>query len=243
MTLLALAALLPPSALFSFWIARRTTRRLETLAEAAGALRQGDYEARVEVVGQDEVAQLQTDFNAMAGDLAGAMGDLQRERDRVAALLRARRELVTGVSHELRTPVATIRALLESATEGDVQHLPEPLRHDLAVAEGEVLRLQRLIDDLFPLSQAEVGDLAIECRPTDVRPVVRRMVDAFAGLAGNAGRIEVVAELPGDLPPALADAARLEQGLQPWGEIALGSLGGLLAAVIGGWEVTSREVL
>ncbi|MGD8625469.1 MAG: hypothetical protein PVF47_14625 [Anaerolineae bacterium] len=38
-------------------------------------------------------------------------------------------------------------------------------------------------------------------------------------------------------------ANSLEQGLRPWGEIALGSLGGLLAAVVGGWEVTRREVL
>jgi hypothetical protein len=46
---------------------------------------------------------------------------------------------------------------------------------------------------------------------------------------------------PWTMPGIVANS--LEQGLQPWGEIVLGSLGGLLAAVAGGWEITRREVL
>jgi signal transduction histidine kinase len=103
-----LAAVLPLSALFSVLVARRATRRLERLASAASALRQGDLEARVEVSGEDEVAQLQADFNEMAGELSSTLHDLEVQRD-------ARRALVANVSHELRTPVATIRATIESA--------------------------------------------------------------------------------------------------------------------------------
>jgi hypothetical protein len=35
----------------------------------------------------------------------------------------------------------------------------------------------------------------------------------------------------------------LEQGLQPWAELAAGSLGGVVVALLGGWEVTRRDVL
>ena len=211
LTAAALAALLPPSALFSFLVARRTTRRLEALAEAAEALSQGRYEARVEPAGEDEVARLQLGFNIMAEELARTLHDLEAERDKVAALLQSRRELVAGVSHELRTPVATVRASLESALGGQAGALPEDLRHDLEVVSGEVLRLQRLIEDLFTLSQADADGLAMECGPVDVAPVVQRMVNALAPLAWAASRVQVVAELPADLPQVHADEARLEQ--------------------------------
>src|SRR5882724_4330268 len=90
----------PPLALFSYYVTRSTVNRVQALAKATGALRAGDYHVRVPVTGEDEVAQLQADFNAMAQDLQLAMHDLQSERDRVATLLQERRELIANVSHE-----------------------------------------------------------------------------------------------------------------------------------------------
>jgi signal transduction histidine kinase len=213
MTALTLLVLLPPSALFSFLIARRTTRRLEGLVDAARALREGRYDTRVEVVGEDEVAQLQSDFNAMADDLEQTLHDLQVQRDRVTDLLESRRGMVANVSHELRTPVTTVRATLESVLKRQSGMLHDDLRHDLEVVDGEIVRLQRLIDDLFTLARADAGGLALECQAVDVGPVVRQVVDALAPLAWNSGRVEVVAELPAELPAALADGARLGQVL------------------------------
>lgn len=209
-TVMALAVVLPPSALFSYLVSRRTTQRLQRLATAAWAMRQGDHGARVTVEGEDEVARLQSDFNAMADELERTLQDLEAQRDTVSGLLQSRRELVVGVSHELHTPVATVRAMLESALKQKGVR-PASLRRDLEVMEGEVLRLQRLIDDLFTLSRLEVEQLTMTCRPTDVAPIVRRIVDAMAPLAWNGGRVEVVTELPDELPPACVDEARLEQ--------------------------------
>jgi signal transduction histidine kinase len=211
MTGAALAALLPPSAIFSFLVARRTTRRLEGLAEAAEAPRRGQYDARVEPAGEDEVAQLQAGFNLMAGELARTLQDLEAERDKVASLLQSRRELVAGVSHELRTPVATVRATLDSALSGQGEALPAGLQHDLKVVSNEVLRLQRLIDDLFTQSQADASALRIEPEAVDVVPVIQRSVDALAPLAWASSRVEVVADLPPSLPAACADGVRVKQ--------------------------------
>jgi len=210
LTLMALAVVLPPSAIFSFLFARQTTRRLDRLIAATTALRRGDYSARVAVSGEDEVAQLQTDFNAMADQLEGTLRDLQSERDRVAQLLQARRELVASVSHELRTPVATARALLDSALVRQTD-APPALRHDLQVMQGEVARLQTLIDDLFTLSRAETHSLALDCQPANIGPIVQRMVNAIQPWAWQAGRVDVVADAPPGLPPVCIDAERLEQ--------------------------------
>jgi signal transduction histidine kinase len=79
--------------------------------------------------------------------------------------------------------------------------------------EREVGRLQMLIEDLFTLSRAEVGELVLSCEPMDVGAIIRRMVDTVAPLAWRAGRVEVVVQVPPDLPLALADGRRLEQVL------------------------------
>lgn len=216
LTVFALLIVLPPSAIFSYVFAHRTTRRLELLADATNALRAGDYRIRVPVRGEDEVAQLQINFNAMAADLERAVRELHTERDRVATLLMARRELVASVSHELRTPVATLRGYLEStrAHWDGAQTPPDTLRHDLAIMERETLHLQALIDDLFTLSRADVGKLEMRPEPTDVAAVARRCVETLAPLAWQSNRVEVVAEVPEDGPLALADGSRLEQAIQ-----------------------------
>ncbi len=215
MSALGILLVLPPSAIFSYLFARRTTRRLQALAAATSALRAGDYAVRVPIEGEDEVAQLQTNFNAMAGELERAVRELQTERDTVAGLLRARRELVASVSHELRTPVATLRGYLESTRAHWEDTPPGSLRHDLEVMERETIQLQALIDDLFTLARAEVGKLDLRCEPTDMVRLAQRVVETIAPLAWQTNRVEVVAEEPtAPMSLARADASRLEQALR-----------------------------
>jgi len=167
----------------------------------------------VTVQGEDEVAQLQADFNAMAECLEQTLRDLEHERDAVSQLLVSRRQLVVSVSHELRTPVATVRATLESMLGRQQGALAPALRRDLQVMQGEIERLHRLIDDLFALSQVEAGQLALDLDSVDVSPLIRRIVDAMAPLAWEASRVQVVAEIPDALPSARIDPSRLEQVL------------------------------
>jgi signal transduction histidine kinase len=214
LSMVGIVIIMPPSALFSFLVVRRITRRLQTLTRATGMLRGGNYAVRIPVEGEDEVAQLQTNFNAMAADLERTMRELQGERDTVASLLQSRRELVANVSHELRTPVATLRGYLETTLMHWQDNPPPTLHHDLKVMEDEVLRLQTLVEDLFTLARAEVGRLTLQCRPTDVGEIVRRVVETRAPLVWKASKITMVADVPSNLPCVLADPGRLEQALQ-----------------------------
>lgn len=213
-TVIVLLFVLPPSALFSFLFARRITRRLRSLTDATNRLRAGDYSTRVVVAGEDELAQLQMNFNAMATDLDRTVRELQDERDTVSQLLEARRELIASVSHELRTPIATLRGYLESSREHWETIDPDVLRRDLAVMERQTIHLQSLINDLFTLARAEVGKLDMRCEPLDIRPIASRVVNTFAPLAWQRSRVQVVAELCPEAPPAMVDANRLEQVLE-----------------------------
>jgi len=206
-TVFFLVVILPPAALASYLFSRRITKRLEALTQASDAIRQGDYGARVSVSGVDEIAQLQNDFNAMAADLETTLADLQAERDKVTALLEARRQLTANVSHELRTPLATLRGYLDPAIENQQTPTPE----DLAVIGRETQRLERLVEDLFTLSQAQVEQLTLQTQPTDVNAVVQHLVETYAPLARQRGRVEVISQLEREDIKAQVDEGRLEQ--------------------------------
>lgn len=212
-TFLALIVLLPPAALLSYTLVRRTTRRLGDLVQATTALRAGAFPAQVEVSGEDEVAQLQTGFNAMAADLGAALTDLKAERDRVAALLEGRRKLIASVSHELRTPVATLRGYVDLIMSGEEPGVAGAPNRDLVAMERELGRLETLIDDLFTLARADAGGLALQCQPADAGSIAQRAVDTMAPLAWRSARVKVTAVVPPGLPPALVDPGRLAQVL------------------------------
>ncbi|MCG8347995.1 MAG: HAMP domain-containing histidine kinase [Chloroflexales bacterium] len=214
----ALIVMFLPAALLAFYLTRHTTRRIKQLSNTASAMQAGDLSARVFVEGEDEVTQLQTAFNAMAADLQRTMHDLAQanvalkaERDAVTRLLQERRVLIAGVSHELRTPIATLRGYLDSTLE-HWNGVPTPtLRTDLEVMERETIRLQRLIDDLFTLSRAEVGKLPLNLAPTDLRVTLRRSLESTAPSVWRSGKVELIDAIPANLPCALVDEGRLEQ--------------------------------
>jgi signal transduction histidine kinase len=202
LSVLMLVAIIPPSILFSYLVMRRTTQRVKTLAAATSTLREGKYGIRIQVVGEDEVAQLQADFNSMASNLEHSMRELQEERNRVATLLNERRQLIASVSHELRTPV-----------HWNERSTPI-MQRELQVMEDEVIHLQLLVDDLFTLARVEVGKLVLRCESTDVGRLVRGIVENSAPLAWQSSRIEMVADIPSEIVEVLVDPKRLEQVLR-----------------------------
>ena len=213
-SVIVMVIVVSPIALFSYFVVRRATERLHLLTYATGALRGGNYDVRVPVVGEDEVAQLQADFNAMASELGSSMRALQQERDRVTALLQERRELIANVSHELRTPVATLRGYLETSLMHWDELSREALHHDLRTMEAEAIQLQGRVEDLFTLARSDVGQFALKREPVNVPSVVHEVVDARAPLAWRSSKVEIVSEIPDDVPLVIGDTRRLRQALQ-----------------------------
>ncbi len=221
MSVCIFVTIVPLSVLFSYLMVRQMIPRLKALTEATGALRSGNYTMRVPVTGEDEIAQLQTDFNAMAGKLEytvhtleHTMQELQQERDTVAHLLQDRRELFANISHELRTPTATLRSYLEITLSHWNEKPSSVLHHHLQVMENEVVNLQTLVDDLFTLARAEVEMVAQQEISVDISILVVRIVMARAPLARQASKIEIMADVPSSVPAVQADPRRLEQILQ-----------------------------
>jgi two-component system phosphate regulon sensor histidine kinase PhoR len=73
---------------------------------------------------------------------------------RLQRLETMRRDFVANVSHELKTPVTSIKAAIETLTEGGSGD-PDASRRFLAIAARQVDRLEAIIEDLLRLSRLE----------------------------------------------------------------------------------------
>jgi signal transduction histidine kinase len=76
----------------------------------------------------------------------------------------------------------------------------------------ETRLLSRLVNDLHELAQAEAGHLALNRQPTQLADLVQSTAAAF-GAAADAKGVTLNWHIPADLPPVLADPARLTQVL------------------------------
>jgi signal transduction histidine kinase len=115
--------------------------------------------------GTDEITRLAATMNHMLARLEE--GQVRQRR------------LVADASHELRSPVAAIRQHAEVALNHPARtQLPEFAR----VVLDEVLRLQRIVEDLLLLTKIDEGTLATGSSPVDLDDIV---FDEAARLRGS----------------------------------------------------------
>ena len=140
-----------------FLFARTLVRPVNTMAQTARAIKEGDLSARTGIRGEDEIARLGMTFDEMADSI---------ERDR-----KLERRLTTDVAHELRTPLMAIQATVEAMVDGVFDADEERLE----TVNGEVKRLSRLVDAILKLSR-------LENRSTPMKKEVLEVGDLISGI-------------------------------------------------------------
>ncbi len=164
---------------FGYFISNSITQDLQDLVLGAAKISQGDFETRVTVSGEDEVAQLAHAFNQMAAQLEQAAA-AERSLDE------ARRNLVAWASHDLRTPLTSLMVMLDALADGIVTD-PETVTRYLRQSQTEVNRMSALIDDLFELAQLDAGydDLGFEW--IALSDLISDTLESFAARAKTQG--------------------------------------------------------
>ncbi|MDD2539796.1 MAG: ATP-binding protein [Desulfuromonadaceae bacterium] len=149
------------SAIVSLLLARRLVRPLRVLAQATHQLAAGSFTVRVPVTSHDELGLLANDFNALA--LALEKSELTR------------RHWVADISHELRTPLAILLGEIEALQDG----IRQPNHAAIHSLHSEVLRLSRLVDDLYQISLSDVGALTYKKNELDLAAVLSECIGVY----------------------------------------------------------------
>jgi signal transduction histidine kinase len=186
------AAVLAVAALLVRWAVGASLRPVEVLRGQLAAIDGHAVGDRVDVPETgDELTRLGDTMNQLLTRLEGAYA--------------AQAGFVSDASHELRSPLATLRTSVELAAADPTGGVWQETR---PVVMNEILRLQRLVDDLLTLSRYDAGAVPLRRRECDLDDLV---VDAVRRTCGETDLVVTVRAEP---VRAVADPDRVGQVLR-----------------------------
>ncbi len=183
------------AALVAGWrLAQQFVKPVEALTAAAAAIKTDAFPQYVDVVSNDELGELAATFNAMT--------------DQLTASKQQRLQMTADIAHDLATPLQVVAGYIEAIRDGQLTLTPARLE----TISTEIGHLQRLVNDLDLLSQADMDKLQLELTTVNLVDFLRHIVESFTPLAASAD-VTLTAEVPSILPTIVADDERLLQVL------------------------------
>ncbi|MCB9913833.1 MAG: sensor histidine kinase [Planctomycetes bacterium] len=215
--------------LWTFFIARRTTRPILELTQHTRAVAAGDLESRIDVRSKDELGELAEAFNKMTAELAQSRSQLVRAEKEAAW-----REMARQVAHEIKnplTPISLSMNLLRRARDEDSAEFDKILERTLELVGRQVENMREIAQNFYLFA----GRHETNPGPTDLRALVDEVLDLSAAWAEELGvEIGVSGEGTARLDPtefrrvlinlvnnaleAMPDGGRLEVRIEPVGQ-------------------------
>lgn len=182
---LLLAGLLLLIVLAVGWIInRRIGDPIRALDAAVEDATRGDLSTEVPSEGPAELARLAERFNGMIAMRAQAESALvdayQKERkagDRLRELNDLKNAFLLAISHELRTPLTSVVGYAALLEEDPARLGPEVITECASAIGVSARRLDKLLADLLDIERLQRGVVEARCRPTDMRELVRRVLE------------------------------------------------------------------
>ena len=167
--------------LLTYAVMRLVLRPVREASRNAQYLADGEFDTRMEVKGNDELAQLAKSFNQMAISLEDQFTKLER----MSAL---QTNFVSAVSHELRSPVTTMR-MAGQLIYDKRDELPPLLKRSAELQHDQVINLESMLVDLLEISRYDAGAMTLSTEETDLSVLVRKIVQVLEPLAIDNGVI------------------------------------------------------
>ncbi len=209
---------------------RLVRRPLESLAEQAKRLAEGDMSVSVDIKRDDEIGILADAFNYMVRSIASFSRRLEKEVTRKTALLHERTNLVAlleqsnrrlremdklksaflaNMSHELRTPMNAIIGYTDLLLDGVDGPVNEEQVKSLQKVAKNARHLLQLINDVLDISKIESGKIELAPRETDLRELIESVIPSFEPMIAQKG-LKLSIEIDEALPLIYADPDKVE---------------------------------
>lgn len=165
--------------IYFMMLTRSFTNYLHHIKEGIVSISQGDFNNKLEVLGNDEVGVIAEHINSMALNIQNLM-------EMEMSLEKQKNELITSVAHDLRTPLTSILGYLELLQKKE-DLTEDERRKFIQITYDKSVHLQKLIEDLFNFTKLDSGEIEIHRMPIDMVQLMEQMVDEFYPIFEKAG--------------------------------------------------------
>lgn len=172
---------------------------------------------RCQQSGHEETALLELDRDRflrmivtpfLRGDDRGYLVVMQ-DLTRLHQLQTVRRDFISNISHELRTPIASLRALVETLSDGALDE-PVAAHRFLRHMEVEVDALSQMVQELLDLARIESGKASLQVAAAPPLALLQHSTERLQAQATRA-QVALQIDTPPELPAVYVDANRVEQ--------------------------------
>lgn len=141
---------------------------------------------------------------------SAAFAEVDSLSKKLLSLDKLKDEFLANTSHELRTPLHGIINITESVLQSAAGSISTQHRDNLALVVASGKRLANLVNDILDYEKLKHGDIRLNKKAVDIRPVVAMVLEVSKYLA-FAKPIRFTSNLPPDFPAILADEDRFTQ--------------------------------
>lgn len=155
---------------------------ISDIREGASYIGKGHFDRRITRIRSDELGDLATDINRLAGD--------------VETMLDAKRALLLGISHELRTPLSRMRLALELCDD----------RETAASLVDEISEMEKIVVSLLEAERLNSRHAQLARTQVAINDMIQGLIDDF--FSRDRDRIKI--DLPAKPLVASVDEARIK---------------------------------
>ena len=137
-------------------------------------------------------------------------GELISKNEELARIDKLKDEFLANTSHELRTPLNGIIGIAESLIDGATGKLSKHTNDNLSMIVISGKRLANLVNDILDFSKMKNRDIQLQLKSVDLKSSVNITLNLSKQLLGQK-TIELVNQIPDNLPLVEADENRLQQ--------------------------------
>ncbi|MDJ0555716.1 MAG: ATP-binding protein [Microcoleaceae cyanobacterium MO_207.B10] len=181
-----------------------------SLNKAAKAFSEGNWQQKVEVIHSDELGELAYSFNIMAIQLQESFACLEAKNADLQRLDQLKDEFLANTSHELHTPLNGMIGIAESMIDGATGKLSEIQRKNLLMIAQSGHRLTNLVNEILDFAKLKHKNLELQLKPVGIREITEVVLTLCQSLVSKKN-LQLVNEIPSDLPAVYGDENRLHQ--------------------------------
>lgn len=124
-----------------------------------------------------------------------------------------RNHFISNVSHELRTPVTVLRSYIDTLYNYGNDFDFNTQKEFIGVMNQEIIRLQKLVNDILDFSRLESNNIKLEKTKMDVTKIIENCVTSMQVLAQDHNLTFSVMKEP-DLPEVMLNEDSIERALK-----------------------------